>query len=63
MKRRGGMGINLAFGILLAFVFIFFDKVFGTLAEQSDFPPLIAVWTPNILFAILAVYLLQNAKR
>lgn len=63
MKRRGGMGINLAFGIMLAFVFIFFDKVFGTLAEQSDFPPLIAVWFPNVLFAILAVYLLQNAKR
>ncbi len=63
MKRRGGMGINLAFGIVLAFIFIFFDKVFGTLAEQSDFPPLIAVWTPNILFALLAVYLLQNAKR
>jgi len=66
-KSRGssyiGMGVNLAFGIVLAFIFIFFDKVFGTLAEQSDFPPLIAVWTPNILFAILAVYLLQNAKR
>ncbi|MEP0262963.1 LptF/LptG family permease [Dokdonia sp.] len=63
MKRRGGMGSNLAFGIMLAFIFIFFDKIFGTLAEQSDFPPLVAVWLPNILFAILAVYLLQNAKR
>lgn len=63
MKRRGGMGSNLAFGVMLAFIFIFFDKIFGTLAEQSDFPPLVAVWLPNILFAILAVYLLQNAKR
>ena len=63
MKRRGGMGANLAFGILLAFVFIFFDKIFGTLAEQSDFPPLVAVWLPNFLFAILAIYLLRNAKR
>ncbi len=63
MKRRGGMGANLAFGILLAFVFIFFDKIFGTLAEQSDFPPLVAVWLPNVLFAILAIYLLRNAKR
>ena len=63
MKRRGGMGINLAFGILLAFIFIFFDKIFATMAEQSDFPPLLAVWLPNILFAILAAYLLQNAKR
>lgn len=63
MKRRGGMGINLAVGITLAFVFIFMDKVFGTIAEQSDFSPLIAVWTPNILFGILAIYLLFNAKR
>lgn len=63
MKRRGGMGINLAFGISLAFIFIFFDKVFGTISEQSDFSPLVAVWLPNVLFAILAVYLLNNAKR
>ena len=63
MKRRGGMGVNLAVGITLAFVFIFMDKVFGTIAEQSDFSPLIAVWTPNILFGTLAIYLLFNAKR
>ncbi|WP_103864306.1 LptF/LptG family permease [Aquimarina sp. I32.4] len=63
MKRRGGMGVNLAVGISLAFVFIFFDKVLGTLANQSDFPPIIAVWFPNISFGILAIYLLYNAKR
>ena len=63
MKRRGGMGMNLAIGILLAFSFIFFDKIFGTLAEKSSFPPIIAVWIPNISFGILAIYLLRNAKR
>lgn len=63
MKRRGGMGMNLAIGILLAFSFIFFDKIFGTLAEKSTFPPIIAVWIPNTAFAILAIYLLRNAKR
>lgn len=63
VKRRGGMGINLAFGILVAFIFIFFDRVFGTLAEQSGFSPLLAVLIPNISFALLAVYLLQKAKR
>lgn len=63
MKRRGGMGVNLALGITLAFVFIFMDKVFGTIAEQSSFSPLIAVWFPNVVFAILAIYLLFNAKR
>lgn len=63
MKRRGGMGVNLAIGILLAFSFIFFDKIFGTLAEKSSFPPIIAVWIPNTVFGILAFYLLRNAKR
>ena len=63
MKRRGGMGVNLAIGIVIAFTFIFFDKVFGTIAEKSTFSPLIAVWIPNVVFGILAIYLLRNAKR
>lgn len=62
-KRRGGMGVNLAVGITLAFIFIFFDKVFGTMAEQSDFSPLIAVWFPNFVFGVLAIVLLYRAKR
>lgn len=63
IKRRGGMGVNLALGITLAFIFIFFDKVFGTMAEQSSFPPVIAVWFPNVSFGVLAIYLLIKAKR
>jgi len=63
IKRRGGMGINLAFGICIAMIFVFFDKIFGVMASQSNFSPLLAVWFPNILFGILALYLLYNAKR
>ena len=63
IKRRGGMGVNLAVGICIAMVFVFFDKIFGVMASQSDFPPLVAVWFPNIIFGILAAYLLYNAKR
>lgn len=63
MKRRGGMGMNLAIGIGIAFAFVFFDKIFGTLAEASSIPPFVAVWLPNFLFGILAIYLLRNARR
>lgn len=63
MKRRGGMGANLAIGILLAFAFVFLDKIFGVLAEKSAAPPIIAVWIPNFVFGILAIYLLRNARR
>lgn len=63
VKRRGGMGVNLAFGIAVAFVYIFFDKVFGTLAEQSGFPPILAIIIPNLLFGIFGFYMLNKAKR
>ncbi len=63
MKRRGGMGVNLAIGIVIAFTYIFFDKIFGTMAEKSSIPPFIAVWFPNFVFGLLAIYLLRNAKR
>ena len=63
VKRRGGMGVNLAIGICIAMVFVFFDKVFGVMAEQSNFSPIIAVWFPNFIFGILAIYMLYKAKR
>ena len=45
------------------FGFVFFDKIFGTLAESSSIPPFLAVWFPNFIFGILAFYLLRNARR
>lgn len=62
-KRRGGTGVNLAFGICVAMIYVFFDKIFGVLAQQSDLSPIIAVWLPNLLFGILAIYLVYNAKK
>ena len=62
-KRRGGMGLNLAFGITLGFLFIFFDKIFGVLVTKSNFSPFLGAWLPLMLFGILAIFLLKYAKR
>ncbi|MAQ00488.1 MAG: hypothetical protein CMC51_06780 [Flavobacteriaceae bacterium] len=62
-KRRGGTGVNLAFGICIAMIYVFFDKIFGVLAQQSDLSPILAVWLPNIFFGLLAIYLVRNAKK
>ncbi len=63
MKRRGGMGVNLALGIIIAFSYVFLDKIFGVLGEKASMSPLLAVWTPNLVFGILAAYLLRNAVK
>lgn len=62
-KRRGGMGVNLAFGIALGFVFIFFDKIFSVMVAKSNFSPALAAWFPLFIFGLLALGLLNYAKR
>lgn len=63
VKRRGGMGVNLAFGILIGFTYVFFDRIFGILSEKSGLPPFWAVAIPNLIFLALAIYLIRKARR
>ena len=62
-KRRGGMGVNLAFGISLGFLFIFFDKIFSVLVNKSNFSPFLGAWLPIVIFGVLAIFLLRRARR
>jgi lipopolysaccharide export system permease protein len=62
-KRRGGIGVNLAFGISLGFIFVFFDKIFGVLVAKSTFSPFLAAWLPLIIFGFLGYFLLKYAKQ
>ena len=62
-KKRGGMGINLAVGVALMFMYVFFMKIFEVIASSSNTNPLLLVWLPNIIFGILAIYLYFHAKK
>jgi len=62
-KRRGGIGINLAAGVSLMFIYVFFLKVSEVLGAGATYSPLFMVWLPNILFGLLAIYLYFNAKQ
>ena len=57
------MGLNLAFGITLGFIFIFFDKIFSVLVNKSNFSPLLGAWLPIILFGFLAFFMLKKVTR
>jgi lipopolysaccharide export system permease protein len=62
-KVRGGIGLHIAFGLSVTFIFILFQKVTETFAIYSDWPPGLAVWLPNIVFGILAIYLIYKAPK
>lgn len=56
-KIRGGMGINLGIGLVLAFTYILFQTVSSSYAVSGEMPVFAAVWMPNIIFMIIAAYL------
>jgi len=62
-KVRGGIGLHLGLGIAIAFTYILFMQVFASFAEASVMPAYIALWVPNILFGLLAIYLLRKAPK
>ena len=63
VRRRGGMGINLALGILMGFSFIFIDKVLVVLVNKSNFSAALAAWSPIIFFGGMGLYLMRYAKK
>jgi len=62
-KVRGGIGLHLAFGILISFSYIIFMQISTVFATFGTLSPLVAVWLPNFLFAILAYFLMRLAPK
>lgn len=62
-KTRGGLGLNIALGLMVCVSYIFFMQISTTFATLGNFPPLLAVWFPNIVFSIIAIYLYYIAPK
>ncbi|MCB0704937.1 MAG: LptF/LptG family permease [Saprospiraceae bacterium] len=62
-KVRGGMGLHLAIGIALGAIYIFLSRFSITFATSEAIPPLLGVWLPNIVFGVIAIYLLARAQK
>ena len=62
-KRRGGIGWNIGIGIALAFTYILFLRFSQMFVHTGTLPPFIALWLPNIIFAIIAGVLYRIAPK
>lgn len=62
-KVRGGMGLHIGVGIGLSFSYILFMTISTTFAINGNMNPLLAVWIPNILFAMIGIYLYYRAPK
>ena len=62
-KVRGGTGLHIGIGIALCFSYIMLNRVFEEFAKGGTLPPMLAVWLPNIIYSIIAVYLYRKAPK
>ena len=60
-KRKGGMGMYLGIGLVLSFTYIMLQTISATFAINAGFPPIIAAWVPNIIFAVVAYFCYRQA--
>ncbi len=62
-KRRGGIGLNLGVGIGLSFSYILFLRFSQMFVITDTLSPALALWLPNILYAIIAAVLYRMAPK
>jgi len=62
-KIRGGTGQHIGIGIGLCFSYILFGRIFEEFAKGGTMNPALAVWIPNIIYAVIAIYLYHKAPK
>jgi lipopolysaccharide export system permease protein len=62
-KIRGGTGLHLGIGLTLTFSYVLFMQISTVYGVYGGLPPIIATWIPNLLFGLMAVFLIRNAPK
>jgi lipopolysaccharide export system permease protein len=62
-KKRGGIGLNIAIGLAFVFIYIFAMKMLTVAATKVGLSTILAVWLPNILFALIALVFYRRAQK
>jgi len=62
-KIRGGTGLHLGIGLTLTFTYVLFMQISTVYGVYGGLPPIIATWIPNIIFGIMAFFLIRYAPK
>ena len=62
-KVRGGTGLHVGVGLMIAFSFILFMQISTTFAAGGFISPVVSVWIPNFIYGILAYFMLRMAPK
>ncbi len=59
-KVRGGSGLHLAIGIAISALYVLSMQLTTTFTTNAGLHPIVAVWIPNIVFAVISIYLYRK---
>ena len=62
-KVKGGMGLNIGIGLVLSFSYILFMTITQTFALSGLTSPFVAMWIPNFIYIIIAIFLYHRASK
>jgi lipopolysaccharide export system permease protein len=62
-KVRGGIGMNIGIGLGLSFSYILFMQFASQFSLKGNLAPMLAMWIPNIMYAIVALVLYKLAPK
>lgn len=62
-KMRGGIGLQIAIGVIVSFTYILLSKFSTQFAIGGLLPVVLSVWIPNIFYLIVALFLMRMAPR
>ncbi len=62
-KVRGGTGLHLAVGVMLVLVYFFVVQFTTVAATNAGLDPFLAVWLPNIGYALIGIWIYRTAPK
>lgn len=62
-KSREGMGSQLLTGLGLSFSYILLMRFTGEFAKNDIVPVWLAVWIPNMIYGVIAIWLFNRARK
>ncbi len=62
-KVRGGTGLHIGVGVGLCFLYIMFIRFAEEFAKGGALPPNVAVWMPNLIYFLIAIYCYRKAPK
>ena len=62
-KVKGGIGMQLGIGLMVAFSYLLFMQFSSQFAIGGSLHPFVAVWLPNVVYSFVAILLYRLAPK